>query len=69
MVSYAGAYAGFLRGGSNSKIFGNLDIHAAKRHVASSEPLLGGFGGIPHKEIFLKWCNFVRFEGYFQQLS
>ena len=24
-------------GGPNSKIFGNLDIHAAKRHVASSE--------------------------------
>ena len=34
---YAGAYAGFLRGGPNFKISGILDIHAAKRHVASSE--------------------------------
>ena len=33
----AGAYAGFLRGGPNFKISGILDIHAAKRHVASSE--------------------------------
>ena len=32
-----GAYAGFLRGGPNFKIFGILDIHAAERHVASSE--------------------------------
>ena len=35
---YAGAYAGFLKGGGpNFKISGILDIHAAKRHVASSE--------------------------------
>ena len=34
----AGAYAGFLRGGGpNFKIFWILYIHAAKRHVASSE--------------------------------
>ena len=33
-----GAYAGFLKGGgANSKKFWKLDIHAAKRHVASSE--------------------------------
>ena len=32
------AYARFLRGGGpNFKISGILDIHAAKRHVASSE--------------------------------
>ena len=37
MVNIPGAYAGFLRGGPNSKIVGNLDIHAAKLHVASSE--------------------------------
>ena len=34
----AGAYAGFLKGGGpNFKISGILDIHSAKRHVASSE--------------------------------
>ena len=33
-----GAYAGFLKGGGpNFKISGILDIHAPKRHVASSE--------------------------------
>ena len=36
-VDMTGAYAGFLRGGPNFKIFVILDIHAAKRHVASSE--------------------------------
>ena len=56
-------------GGPNFKISVILDIHAAKRHVANSESLLGGFGGMPPQEIFLKWCNFVRFEGYFQPLS
>ena len=36
-VSWSGAYAGFLRGGPIFKISGILYIHAAKRHVASSE--------------------------------
>ena len=31
--------------------------------------LLGGFGGMLPQENFKKWCNFVRFEGYFQPLS
>ena len=26
--------------------------------------LLGGFGGIPPRENFLKWCNLVRFGVY-----
>ena len=42
----------FSGGGPNFKISGILDTHAAKRHVASSEPLLGGFGGMPPKKIF-----------------
>ena len=53
MCINTGAYAGFLRGGGNFKISGILDIHAASRHVASSELLLGGFGGIPPKKFFL----------------
>ena len=52
----AGAYAGFLRGGGpNFKISGILDIHAAKRHVASSECASlceGGLGAWPPKKIF-----------------
>ena len=44
----------FSGGGPNFKISGILYIHAAKRHVASSEPLLGGFGGMPPpKKIFI----------------
>ena len=41
--------------------FGNL-------HVACA--LLGGFGGMPPppRENFLKWCNFVRFNVYFDQI-
>ena len=37
LVRFAGAYAGFLKGGATLKISVILDIHAAKRHVASSE--------------------------------
>ena len=39
-------------GGPNFRISGILDIHAAKRHVSSSEHLLGGFGGMPPQEFF-----------------
>ena len=37
--------------GPNFKISVILTIHAVLRHVASSEPLLGGFGGMPPKKI------------------
>ena len=53
MHNIAGAYAGFASGGPNIKISGILDIHAAKRHVASSEPFSrGGMGACPLKKIF-----------------
>ena len=42
-------------GGPNLKISGILDIHAAKRHVASSEAAsfcYGGLGACPPKKIF-----------------
>ena len=35
--TYPGAYAGVLSVGPNFKISGILDIHAAKRHIASNE--------------------------------
>ena len=34
-------------GGANFKISGIFYIHAAKRHIASSELLLGGLGACP----------------------
>ena len=30
--------------------------------------LLGGFGGMPPRENFLKWCNLVRFGVYFDKI-
>ena len=42
----------FSRGGPNFKNSWILDTHAAS--VASSEPLLGGFGGMPPEENFKK---------------
>ena len=65
MHGYSGAYAGFLREGSaqlkQNWIFG---MHDAKLRAVAR----GVWGHAPLK-IFLKWCNFVRFEGYFQPLS
>ena len=29
--------------------------------VKYTSRLLGGFGGMPHRENFFKWCNLVRF--------
>ena len=49
--------------------FGNL--HVAKRHMlrmAKPCALLGGFGGMLPREIFLKRCNLVRFRVYFDQI-
>ena len=37
-------------------------------HVAKPWALLGGFGGMLPQEIFLKWCNLVRFGVYLDQI-
>ena len=54
-----------LVGGGGPKFFffrfGNL-------HVAKPCALLGGFGGMPLQENFLKWCNLVRFGVYFDHI-
>ena len=47
-----------LAGGGPRIFFPDLEICA----------LLGGFGGMPPREIFLKWCNLVRFGVYFDQI-
>ena len=63
------AYLGIHFGGGGFKIF--LEklgyLHGAKRHVARGRAtrLLGGFGGMPHRENVLKWCNLLRFGEYF----
>ena len=56
----AWAYAGFLGGGGISIFFLILDIHGAKRHVASSEPLLRGLGVCTSSK-FLKMVRFRTF--------
>ena len=49
-----GAYAGFLKGGGGQlKNFWKLDIHAAKRHVASLRAVARGvWGHAPPRKIF-----------------
>ena len=65
------AYLGFHFGGG-FKIF--LEkwgyLHGANRHAARGEAtrLLGGFRGMLLREIFLKWCNLVRFGEYFAKI-
>ena len=69
---FTGAYAGFLKGGGPTLNFWDFVYtcrEAACREQRSCELLLGGFEGMPPQENFKKWCNFVRFEGYFQPLS
>ena len=50
-----------LAGGGGARILFFSDL-------AKSCALLGGFGGMPPREIFLKWCNLVRFGVYFDQI-
>ena len=66
----AGAYAGFLRGGaqlSNFWYFGYTCREAACREQRAFAR--GVWGHAPPRKLKKKWCNFVRFEGYFQPLS
>ena len=57
----------FSRGGGPTLKFMGFWIYMpqACREQRSCEPLLGGFGGMLPQENVKKWCNFVRFEGYF----
>ena len=61
------------RGGGGTQLeffwdFGYTYRETVCREQRSCEPLLGGFGGMPPKIFFKKWCNFVCFESYFQQI-
>ena len=56
LIGFAGAYAGFLRGGGPTLNFLGfmqfMHTCAACREQRSCEPILGGFGGMPPQEIF-----------------
>ena len=54
-----GASPGFGRGGPRNYFFRFGNLHVAK---------LGGFGGMPPRKNFLKWCNLVRFGVYFDHI-
>ena len=72
MSLYPGAYAGFLRGGGPTLKFLGFCIYMPRSGMSRAAKLRAfarGFGGMPPQEKFKKWCNFVRFEGYFQPLS
>ena len=49
--------------------FGNLHVSRSDMlRMAKPCALLGGFGGMPPQENFLKWCNLVRFGVYFDHI-
>ena len=60
-----------LAGGGPRIFFSDLEICMSRSdmlRMAKPCALLGGFGGMPPREIFLKWCNLVRFGVYFDQI-
>ena len=68
---FAGASPGFGRGGGQEFFFSDLGICMSRSdmlRMAKPCALLGGFGGMPPRENFLKRCNLVRFRVYFDQI-
>ena len=61
-----------LAGGGPRIYFSDLKIcmsRSDKLRMTKPCVFLGGFGGMPPRENFLKWCNLVRFGVYFDQIS
>ena len=59
------------QGGGQEFFLSDLEICMSLRdmlRMAKPCALIGGFGGMPPREIFLKWCNLVRFGVYFDQI-
>ena len=59
------------QGGGQEFFFSDLEICMSRSdmlRMAKPCALLGGFGGMPTRGIFLKWCNLVRFGVYFDQI-
>ena len=62
-----------LAGGGGKKFFffSDLEICMSRSdmlRMAKPCALLGGFGGMPPRENFLKWCHLVRFGVYFDHI-
>ena len=60
-----------LAGGGPRIFFSDLEICMSRSDMLRmTKPcaLLRGFGGMPPRKIFLKWCNLVRFGVYFDQI-
>ena len=67
----AGASPGFGRGGAKKYFFSDLEICMSRSDIlrmAKPCALLGGFGGMPPRENFFKWCHLVRFGVYFDHI-
>ena len=59
------------QGGAKNFFSSDLEICMSRSdmlRMAKPCALLGGFGGMHPREIFLKWCNLVRFGVYFDQI-
>ena len=60
-----------LAGGGQEFFFLDLEICMSRSYMlrmAKPCALVGGFGGMPPRENFLKLCNLVRFGVYFDQI-
>ena len=59
------------QGGAKKLFFSDLGICMSRSdmlRMAKPCAFLGGFGGMPPRENYLKWCNLVRFDVYFDQI-
>ena len=70
--SNSGASPGLGRGGPRNFYFQIWKFACRKATCCAWQShacaLLGGFGGMPPRENFLKWCNLVRFDVYFDHI-
>ena len=67
----SGASPRIWQGGWPRIFFSDLEICMSRSdmlRMAKPCALLGGFGGVHPREIFLKWCNLVRFGVYFDHI-
>ena len=71
MHSIQGRPQDLAGGAAKNFFFSDLEICMSRGdmlRMAKPCALLGGFGGMPPRENFFKWCNLVRFGVYFDQI-